>query len=171
MHVAPGQKQGRICRFQISMRSVIKTFFLVALTSALIFSAEDSWANTPHKIQSIIHTANRLLGTPYRSGGNHPGEGFDCSGFVSFVLGQHGINLGRSSPELVKKGKKITRHDLRPGDLVFFASGRKGKRVSHVGIYLGKGEFIHAASRNHRIQINELSEKYWARHYYGARRI
>lgn len=171
MNLSPAHKQGSDRHTLVSMLTVIKTLFIVSVISVLVFSAESSWANTPHKIQSIIQTANRLLGTPYRSGGKSPDQGFDCSGFVSFVLKQHGMDLGASSPELVKKGRKITRHELRAGDLVFFTSKRKSKRVAHVGIYLGNGEFIHAASRNHRIQVNELAENYWARHYYGARRI
>ena len=170
-----------------------KTILAGTVFLALILMASSSWANTPStsKVKSILSTAQGLLGLPYRSGGNRPEIGFDCSGFVSFVLGQNGIDLGRSSPELFKHGRKISRSELHPGDLVFFAGhpGRKVKikvkvkgkikskivaktaRVSHVGIYIGNGEFIHAASGNRRIQVNELREQYWARHYFGARRI
>ncbi len=149
----------------------LKAFCLGIFAGLLLLAADASWAYTPPRVKSIIQTANRFLGVPYRRGGADPDYGFDCSGFVSFVLEQNGIDLGRSSPEQFKNGKKISRYELRPGDLVFFSSGRKRKRVTHVGIYLGNGEFIHAASGNHRIQINELSEEYWARHFYGARRI
>jgi cell wall-associated NlpC family hydrolase len=165
-----------------------------AVFLALVLLAPQCWASNPPKVQSILRTAQGLLGIPYRSGGDRPEIGFDCSGFVSFVLGQNGIDLGRSSPEQFKHGRKISLQELNPGDLVFFSSsqGRVSKskhkhksklkskakvtsqrvaRVTHVGIYIGKGEFIHAASGNARIQVNELREDYWARHYYGARRI
>lgn len=152
---------------------LFRLILLSAVFLVLVFGAQNSWATTrdPKVKKSIIRTAQELLGTPYRSGGDSPDEGFDCSGFVSFVLAKNGIDLGRSSPEQFKKGKKITRRDLNPGDLVFFTSTHKRKRVAHVGIYLGNGEFIHAASNNRRIQVNELTEDYWARHYYGARRF
>ncbi|MFH1035973.1 MAG: C40 family peptidase [Pseudomonadota bacterium] len=167
-----------------------KTIFAGAILMALVLLAPVCWANTTApKVKSILKTARGLLGVPYRSGGDRPEIGFDCSGFVSFVLGQNGIDLGRSSPEQFKHGQKISRSELHPGDLVFFAHSQvrkvkvkakgkskskivaKARRVSHVGIYIGNGEFIHAASGNRRIQVNELSEDYWARHFYGARRI
>ncbi|CAO0820325.1 C40 family peptidase [Desulfarculales bacterium] len=149
----------------------------------MVLLAPQCWANTPPKIQSILSTANGLLGVPYRNGGNRPRIGFDCSGFVSFVLGQNGIDLGRSSPELFKQGHAVSRQELHPGDLVFFAGSqrRKGKgkskfvakakaaRVTHVGIYIGNGEFIHAASGNRRIQVNELRRT--TGRTTGARRI
>ncbi len=141
------------------------------LAGALLLPSQPSWALPSQKVSSIIHTAQTQLGTPYRSGGGSPETGFDCSGFVSWVLGKNGIVLGRSSGEHFKHGKKITRGDLKPGDLVFFSSNRKKKRVAHVGIYLGANQFIHAASNNRQIQVNGLYENYWSKHYMGARRI
>jgi cell wall-associated NlpC family hydrolase len=137
----------------------------------LMLQPQPSWALPSQKVNSIIRTAQTQLGTPYRSGGGSPETGFDCSGFVSWVLGKNGIVLGRSSGEHFKHGKKITRGDLKPGDLVFFSSNRKKKRVAHVGIYLGANQFIHAASNNRQIQVNGLYENYWSKHYMGARRI
>ncbi len=157
--------------FVRSVRSKRLLLFACLVASLILFAADRSQASTPTKVQSLIQTAHRLMGVPYQRGGTSPTKGFDCSGFVNFVLAQHGIDVGRSSPEQFKNGQKILRQDLKPGDLVFFSSSRKKNRVTHVGLYLGDGRFIHAASRHHRIQINALSEDYWARHYYGARRI
>lgn len=150
---------------------ICKALIVVFGLAALVLTSQEIQAYPLHKVQDIIQTAKHQLGVRYRRGGDRPEVGFDCSGFVSWVLAQNGIDLGRSSPEQLKNGTKIARHELKPGDLVFFTSDRKRKRVAHVGIYLGGGEFIHAASNNHRIQVNDLSEDYWARHYYGARRI
>lgn len=152
--------------------SLITKILIVAFSlGALALTSQEIQAYPIHKVQAIIQTAKHQLGVRYRRGGDRPEIGFDCSGFVSWVLAQNGIDMGRSSPEQMKNGTKIARHELSPGDLVFFTSDRKRKRVAHVGIYLGGGEFIHAASNNHRIQVNDLSEDYWARHYFGARRI
>jgi cell wall-associated NlpC family hydrolase len=148
-----------------------KALLVVLSLAALVLSSQEIQAYPVNKLQEIIQTAKHQMGVRYRRGGDRPEVGFDCSGFVSWVLAQNGIDVGRSSPEQIKNGVKIARHELLPGDLVFFTSDRKRKRVAHVGIYLGEGEFIHAASNNHRIQVNDLSEDYWARHYYGARRI
>lgn len=152
-------------------KAIFKASIFILALIALIATSQETQAYPVTKIQSIIQTAKHQLGVRYRRGGDRPEVGFDCSGFVSWVLAQNGIELGRSSPDMARQGVKITRNELQPGDLVFFTSNRKRKRVAHVGIYLGGGEFIHAASNNRRIQVNDLSEDYWSRHYYGARRI
>jgi cell wall-associated NlpC family hydrolase len=162
--------EGRIAKISLA-NLICKTLIVLIGLTALVLTSQEIQAYPIHKIQDIIQTAKRQLGVRYRCGGDRPELGFDCSGFVSWVLAQNGIDLGRSSPEQLKNGTKIFSHELRPGDLVFFTSDRKRKRVAHVGIYLGGGEFIHAVGNNHRIQVNDLSEEYWARHYYGARRI
>jgi cell wall-associated NlpC family hydrolase len=94
----------------------------------------------------VLATADRYVGTRYRYGGESPAEGFDCSGFVQFVYGRHGVELPRSSYQQVSAGRPapagITA--LRPGDLMFFSAG--GRRVDHVAIYAGDGRIIHATS-------------------------
>ena len=165
-------RQGRNIDRRSSLVSLMaRVLVILFVLSALALTCQETQAYPVKQIQSIIQTAQMQIGVRYRRGGNSPEVGFDCSGFVNWVLAQNGIDVGRSSPEQLKNGTRISRHELRPGDLVFFTSERKRKRVAHVGIYLGQGEFIHAASNNHCIQVNTLSEDYWARHYYGARRI
>ena len=115
--------------------------------------------------QQIIETAKKYLGVPYVWGGSTP-KGFDCSGFVQYVFMHHGISLPRTSSQQYKVGTYIKRADLKPGDLVFF--GTTG--VSHLGIYIGDNQFIHASSSKGVI-ITSLSNSYWAVRYYGARRV
>lgn len=105
----------------------------------------------------------------YRRGGRDPKTGFDCSGFVRYVF-RHtaGAELPSDSASQYRAGHAIARGDLKIGDLVFFKT--RGKRVSHVGIYLGEGRFIHSPSTGKTVSISHLDEKYWARRYAGAKR-
>ncbi|MDR2582022.1 MAG: C40 family peptidase [Fibromonadaceae bacterium] len=106
------------------------------------------------------------LGTPYLSGGTTK-NGTDCSGFVSSVyLEKERMYIPRTTTEEYKMGKDVTRDNLVIGDLVFFGNGR---RVSHVGIYVGRGNFIHASSSK-GVTVSPLEDNYWKPKYMGARR-
>ena len=110
-----------------------------------------------------------LSGTPYRYGGESPRSGFDCSGFVRYVFRHSlGVHLPRTVNAMSHVGRPIKLSQLRPGDLVFYHTGRS--RYSHVGIYLGKRRFVHSPSTGESVKVSSLSG-YWARHYSGARRI
>jgi LysM repeat protein len=117
-------------------------------------------------VNSVLKTAFSQFGKPYRYGGNSPETGFDCSGFVSWVYKQYGINLPRSSRDMLSVGTPIEKADLRPGDLVFFNYG-----YSHVGIYTGDNKYIHSPSTGKRIQESDINGKGRKEHYVGARRI
>ena len=119
---------------------------------------------------ALIAKAHLLLGTPYRYGGSHPSTGFDCSGFVQYTHASVGIRVPRTSKQQHQATKPIRKHDLRPGDLVFFRINRK-RTISHVGIYIGKGKFIHAPSTGKRVSIARLDNPYWQRNYNSAGRI
>jgi len=108
----------------------------------------------------IIESAHSYLGTPYRYGGTTP-EGFDCSGFIRHVFGENGISLNRTSYEQFRQCKAIPLAALRPGDLVFFGKvKREHCRIEHVGLYIGEGRFIHAASsRTGKVMISELKSE------------
>ncbi|TAL31334.1 MAG: NlpC/P60 family protein [Spirochaetes bacterium] len=114
----------------------------------------------------IVATAERCLGTPYRYGGESPG-GFDCSGLVMYVFGKHGIALPRTAGDQFEDGARVPLAALQPGDLVFFRTAG-GRGISHVGIYTGKGEFIHAPRTGTTVSYARLDNKYWKRHYAGA---
>jgi cell wall-associated NlpC family hydrolase len=120
--------------------------------------------------QDAIDQAMDLLGIRYRRGGSSPEAGFDCSGFVSHVFREGlGMVLPRSSKEMSKSGEEISRDELRPGDLVFFNTMRKA--FSHVGIYLGDNQFVHAPRSGGRVRIEDLRESYWMKRFNGARRV
>ena len=116
---------------------------------------------------AIIATAKKYIGVPYVWGGSTP-SGFDCSGFVQYVFNAHGISLPRVSKQQYGVGTWVSKSNLKAGDLVFFDT--EGNGVSHLGIYIGNNQFIHA-STSKGVIITSLSNTYWAPRYYGAKRI
>jgi cell wall-associated NlpC family hydrolase len=112
----------------------------------------------------VVRFARRFVGTRYVYGGASPRSGFDCSGFTLFVYAHFGIVLPHYSGGQFGRGRLVSRHGLRPGDLVFF------DRHGHVGIYVGRGRFIHAPHTGTRVSIEPLAGWYRAR-YDGARRL
>lgn len=120
--------------------------------------------------QDAIDQAMDLIGIRYRRGGSSPEAGFDCSGFVSHVFREGlGMILPRSSREMSKSGQEVTRDELRPGDLVFFNTMRKA--FSHVGIYVGDNQFVHAPRSGGHVRIDDLRQGYWTKRFNGARRV
>lgn len=117
---------------------------------------------------AIAGTALGLRGTPYRNGGTDP-SGFDCSGFVWYVFGQHGIRVARTVGEQFREGTEVRADTIEPGDLLFFAT--QGSGASHVGMAIGGDEFVHAPSSRGEVRVERLSAPYWSSHYIGARRI
>ncbi len=120
--------------------------------------------------EKIVATAESFLGIKYAWGGASPDDGFDCSGLTMTVYRLNGFNLPRSSRQQFKTGEAVRRSALRKGDLIFFATGSSPYRVSHVGIYIGNGRFIHAPGRNTRIRKDRLERPYFRSRFVGARR-
>lgn len=112
-----------------------------------------------------------LVGTPYRSAGSDPGIGFDCSGLVVFVFRDAaGVALPRGTvDQFALKAPAPSPKSMRTGDLVFFATGKSG--VSHVGIYVGEGRFVHAPNHGGHVRLDRLDDPYWNPRYRGARRV
>jgi cell wall-associated NlpC family hydrolase len=129
-------------------------------------------AESGGKVQSVLKRALTLLGTPYRWGGTSPDSGFDCSGLVGYVFRTAlGIELPRVSRDMASKPDAElirNREDLKQGDLVFF--GHRG-RVSHVGIYVGEGRFLHSPSTGKDVRVDSLVTGYWSAKFMQARRL
>jgi cell wall-associated NlpC family hydrolase len=120
--------------------------------------------------QDVAVYALSLVGVDYRYGGDTPDRGLDCSGLIRYVFQQTtGVTLPRTAHELARIGTKVPRSELVPGDLVFFNTRRSA--FSHVGIYLGDGQFIHAPSKGGEVNVAQLSSSYWKKRYDGARRL
>lgn len=117
--------------------------------------------------RSIIQTSMNYIGVPYVFGGTTP-NGFDCSGYVRYVFSNAGIYLPRMADEQYAVGSYVSMNELTAGDLVFFSTYEAGP--SHVGIYLGNGNFINASS-SRGVAIDSLNSSYWGSCYIGARRI
>jgi cell wall-associated NlpC family hydrolase len=113
----------------------------------------------------IVNTAERYIGVNYRRGGISP-AGFDCSGLVMYVYKKHGIVLPRTALQQFRAGKRINSKNAEPGDLLFFRTA--GRRINHVGIYAGKGRFIHAPSSGKKVSFAMVDNPYWRKKYAGA---
>lgn len=111
-----------------------------------------------------------MLGIRYKYGGSTPENGLDCSGLVRYVFKQAwGADLPRTSREISQVGQRVDQQDLRPGDLVFYNTLRRG--FSHVGIYLGDQKFIHSPSAGGEVRIESMELSYWKKRFSGARRV
>jgi len=117
----------------------------------------------------ILAEAQKYLGTRYVYGGASP-AGFDCSGYVYYVLKQLGFSPSRTPAAQFNMGSPVSKENLQAGDIVYFA-GTYASGISHVGIYAGNGQFIHAPNSRSVVSYSDLTTGYWAQHYYGARRV
>jgi cell wall-associated NlpC family hydrolase len=119
---------------------------------------------------AVLFRAIALVGTPYHYGGNTPQGGFDCSGLVGYVFHDAaGVALPRTSNEMGDlRARKLDRHDLEAGDLVFFAEGR---HISHVGIYVGEQRFVHAPNAGGTVRLDRLDGAWWSEHFVYGKRV
>lgn len=122
--------------------------------------------------EDVLFRALGLVGTPYKWGGNTPDSGFDCSGLIGFVYRDAaGIALPRSTRDmLVMRAPSVGRGQLQSGDLVFFATSG-GSHVSHAGIYVGEGRFVHAPATGGTVKLDSLDKPYWQKAYLDAKRV
>jgi cell wall-associated NlpC family hydrolase len=118
--------------------------------------------------EDVANLAEHYVGSRYVWGGSSP-AGFDCTGFVLWIYGQFGRTLPHNEAGQLASGPPVDADDLQPGDVLAFANTyRHG--LSHVGIYLGGGRFVHAADEAHGIQVNDLWDGYWGPRFVGASR-
>ena len=156
----------------------------VAAQSASVYEEEvatekelaDFSGNKPYQLpvlaDSILERGMSLIGTRYRFGGTSE-AGFDCSGFIGYLFREEaGMNLPRSTREMINvDAPLVSRKNLEPGDLLFFATNGRRGRVSHAGIYLGDNQFIHSSSRRSGgVRIDSLGDSYWSKTFIEAKR-
>lgn len=115
---------------------------------------------------SIVDTAMLYVGHRYRFGGTSP-SGFDCSGFVYYVLNKSGVKMSRNMSGQLASGPRVSTKELQPGDLVFFSNTYK-RGLSHAGIYIGGGKFVHAENERTGVKVSELWSAYWGSHFTAA---
>jgi cell wall-associated NlpC family hydrolase len=159
------------------MRSSVSTLISIVCLSA-VFTACAPWPERPgpstvtpvesRQAAEIVRLATAELGAPYVYGGESP-RGFDCSGLVYYVFHHAGMDVPRSANQQLYASHPVNYRDLRPGDLVFFEIG--GDAQMHVGIYVGKGRFVHAPQSGQPVSYARLDNSYWKARFVGAGRF
>jgi cell wall-associated NlpC family hydrolase len=157
-------------RSQLAMISLLSLLMFLLPARAQDTQAESVSEGIKQTAQPLLKALS-MIGTPYKFGGSKPEKGMDCSGFVRHVYKESSdISLPRTAKDMSQKGQEVSESDLKPGDLVFFNTRKKP--FSHVGIYAGNGEFVHASSqRSKQVTVSRLRDTYWSSRFNGARRV
>jgi hypothetical protein len=150
----------------LQAQGLIGDFFIVSPEDYTV--AKDPAVDAGGLRSNLVSTAHRFIGVPYRWGGTSADKGFDCSGLTLVCYRLNGLNLPRVSYNQYAAGRSVSKSQLRKGDLVFFATNG-GRKVSHVGMYIGGGKFIHAPRKGKTVRIASLSNSFWRRTYVGGR--
>lgn len=167
--VASGSSRRRTASSQTSTRSASSSSRTSGRASSRRFTRHSRpEPEAPKAGSDVVRTAYAYRGTRYRYGGSARG-GFDCSGFTRYVYAQRGVELPHSSRAQYSTGKVVSKSSMKPGDLVFFSTTRRG--ISHVGIYVGDGKFVHASSARGRVRVDSLNSGYYSERFRGARRV
>lgn len=177
----PARDKARKTAEKLVAEKLVESYFIASPDAVFRKIAKVNTSKTPEKsvpqrraasagdMGSIAaRTAERFVGIPYRWGGENVVDGMDCSGFVRAVYNLCGVNIPRTSAEQFRAGDTVNREELADGDIVFFGSSTA--TINHVGIYVGKGRFVHAPRRGDEIKISALDEKYFAERFVGAKR-
>jgi cell wall-associated NlpC family hydrolase len=131
-----------------------------------VYSPETTVASPVSR--AIVETALDLRGVPYRNGGTDT-AGFDCSGFTQFVFARFNLPLPRETRDQYRHGQAVSKHEARPGDLVFFSTVARG--ASHVGIVVDGDRFVHAPSSTGVVRVESMESRYWRERFIGIRRV
>lgn len=152
----------------INLFIVFNLLFLVACARPISYESAAIRPSQDQQVISTVDIALQQIGAPYRYGGHDP-SGFDCSGLVYYAYHQRGMKIPRSTSKQMKYARSVSANNLRIGDLLFFRIS--AKKVSHVGIYIGDRQFVHAPSSGKRVQISSLNNRYWSKRFITAGRI
>ena len=157
------------CAGKILVACVCAAVLALSASSALAAPADSSEAESePTPGAEVADLAEQYVGSPYRWGGASP-SGFDCTGFVMWVYSQFGVAMPHNEAGQLASGERVSTDELEPGDVLVFANTyRRG--LSHTGIYVGDGQFIHAADERHGVIVSSLSNGYWSPRLAGASR-
>ncbi len=143
---------------------------LLTAGKGLITQIDQVRVSVTDKSTALLANALGFLGVPYKRGGSSADTGFDCSGFVKATFEQTlGLILPRKAEQQAAVTEKIDKTELQPGDLVFFNTMRRA--FSHVGIYLGDGQFVHSPKPGAEVRVESMDIAYWRKRFDGARRI
>jgi len=162
----PSARHARTSALRLRGEKIIDEFYIVAPSDYA--AARLRYHHDGALRGKLVDTAEEFLGIPYQWGGESVESGFDCSGLVMTVYKMNGLRLPRNSRAQFGAGIPVSRQDLQPGDLVFFATNG-GSEVSHVGIYTGNDRFIHAPKTGRVISHDSLGNSYFEGCYLGAR--
>ena len=136
-----------------------------------IIQVDAAEASSAGKGQEIANYALTFVGYPYVYGGSSP-SGFDCSGFTQYVYKQFGYSLNRTASNQLQNGTPVSMSELLPGDLVLFKrAGTGSSAASHVGLYIGNGQFVHASTAKVGVIVSDLDSAYYTTGFVGGRRI
>lgn len=159
----------------IRLACILLASLLAACSSQAPLPPQQSISQVPVSsgpAEDVLFRAIGLVGTPYRWGGNTPDGGFDCSGLIGYVYRDAaGMQLPRTTREMsALPVPRVERQQLRSGDLVFFATNG-GRQVSHAGIYVGEGRFVHAPRTGGTVRLDSIDDNYWQQRYLDGRRV
>lgn len=158
------------CLFSGSLLASPKTLGSISTAS---LNLESNGAGTASRhAGKIVNRAHELIGTPYRWGGTSVSKGFDCSGLLVYLFrSEAGIHIPRTTSSMLSSpSKTVARERLKSGDVIFFKhNGRQ--RMKHAGVYIGGNRFIHAPRTGKHVRIDSLSNTYWNKSYYTAKRF
>lgn len=147
----------------LKKRGLIEEYWVLIPSVQVTTSAEKAALRA-----NILSTAQRFKGVPYKWGGTSPATGFDCSGYTMTVYRLNGLQMPRTARDQYAKGYSVSKNQLQLGDLVFFDTAKKGY-ATHVGIYVGNGQFIHAPRAGRSVEIITMESGYYSKCYLGAR--
>lgn len=164
-------RRGRAGPHLGTFAAMMLALVLAACSSTPRRPAPAAGSSTAAAANSVLFRAIGLVGTPYRYGGNTPSGGFDCSGLVDYVYRTEAdLALPRTAHEIgALDAPQIGRDGLAPGDLVFFHG--RGRRITHVGIYVGEGRFVHAPNTGGTVRLDALDGPYWRQHFLYGKRV